>query len=100
MPQPASSIKPILSPAGSLSSCIQSMSCTGKLVASRQSGRLSVAIISAASATVRVIGPATRPAKAGLIGIRPRLGFKVKMPHQAAGNRSEPPMSVPTCKGP
>ena len=36
----------------------------------------------------------------GSIGIRPRLGLSVKMPHQAAGNRSEPPMSVPMCSGP
>ena len=42
----------------------------------------------------------TRPAYGGLIGMRPRLGFSVKMPHQAAGSRSEPPMSVPTCSGP
>ena len=57
-------------------------------------------ISSAASATVRVIGPATLPAYGGSIGIRPRLGFSVKMPHQPAGRRTEPPMSVPTCSGP
>jgi hypothetical protein len=45
-----------------MSSAIQSSRAKGRLVASRQSGLLSSPIISAASSTVRVIGPATRPA--------------------------------------
>ena len=39
----------------------QSRRCGGRLIKSRASGWASVAIISAASATLRVIGPATRP---------------------------------------
>jgi hypothetical protein len=37
------------------------MSCQGRLMLSRASGRLSAAIITAASATRRVMGPAARP---------------------------------------
>ncbi len=76
------------------------MAWYGRLIVSRQSGLLSSAISSAASITVRVIGPATRPAYGGLIGMRPRLGFRPNTPHQPAGRRIEPPMSVPTCSGP
>ena len=43
-------------------------SCDGRLMLSRQSGRLSTRIINAASRTLRVIGPATRPAYGGSIG--------------------------------
>ena len=50
--------------------------------------------------TVRVIGPTTRPRNGGSTGTRPLLGFRVKMPFQAAGKRTEPPMSVPRCSGP
>ena len=82
------------------SSFSQPMVWAGRLIVSRGSGWLSTAIISAASSTVRVIGPATRPAYGGWIGIRPRLGFNVKMPHQPAGRRTEPPMSVPRWSGP
>ena len=32
--------------------------------------------------------------------MRPRLGFRVKIPHHVAGSRTEPPMSVPMCSGP
>src|SRR3954464_6526460 len=32
--------------------------------------------------------------------MRPRLGFRPTRPHQPAGSRTEPPMSVPTCRGP
>ena len=46
------------------------------------------------------IGPATRPAYGGLMGTRPRLGLKPTTPHQPAGRRMEPPMSVPMCSGP
>jgi len=67
---------------------------------SRESGRVSTCMNHAASSTVRVIGPAARPMYGGSIGMRPRLGFKVKMPHQPAGSRNEPPISVPMCSGP
>ncbi|MNI66394.1 hypothetical protein D3C73_1219550 [compost metagenome] len=67
---------------------------------SRASGCDSTPIISALSVMVRVMGPAQRPMKGGSMGMRPRLGFSVAMPHQAAGRRTEPPMSVPMCKGP
>ena len=40
---------------------IQSMSCAGRLMLSRASGWASTCIMSAASATLRVIGPAARP---------------------------------------
>jgi len=55
---------------------------------------------SAISATRRASGPATRPVYGGKIGMRPALGLKPATPHQAAGNRMEPPMSVPRCSGP
>src|ERR1700716_2344038 len=67
---------------------------------SRRSGRDSTLIIKAASSTVRVIGPATRPTYGGSIGIRPKLGFSPTRPHQQAGSRTEPPMSVPMGSGP
>ena len=67
---------------------------------SRASGCDSTPIISAVSVTVRVMGPAQRPMKGGSMGMRPRLGLSVAMPHQAAGRRTEPPMSVPMCSGP
>ena len=38
--------------------------------------------------------------RGGSIGTRPSEGFSVKMPHQLAGRRTEPPMSVPMCSGP
>jgi hypothetical protein len=76
------------------------MSAAGRLMLSRQSGCDSTRIIKAASRTLRVIGPATRPAYGGLIGMRPRLGFRPNTPHHAAGRRTEPPMSVPRCSGP
>jgi len=34
------------------------------------------------------------------MGIRPRVGLNPTNPHQAAGRRTEPPMSVPMCSGP
>ncbi len=67
---------------------------------SRPSGRDSTLISNAASATLRVIGPATRPIYGGSIGTRPRLGLSPNTPHQPAGSRIEPPMSVPMCSGP
>jgi hypothetical protein len=32
--------------------------------------------------------------------MRPRLGFRAKIPHQPAGSRTEPPISVPMWSGP
>ena len=64
IPQPASSISPTRSPrtsgAGGPTS-LHGRSEGGSAVQSRLSGRLITDIISAASSTVRVIGPATRP---------------------------------------
>ena len=54
----------------------------------------------AASAVVRVMGPATRPKKGGLIGIRPLLGLSVTTAFHAPGKRNEPPISVPIWSGP
>ena len=59
--------------------------------------------ISAASRTVRVIGPAQATlakAPSGHCGMRPKLGFTPTRPQKAAGMRMDPPASVPTCKGP
>src|SRR4051812_49745641 len=67
---------------------------------SRASGFVSTCMNHAALSTSRDIGPAALPMYGGSIGIRPRLGLRVKMPHQPAGRRSEPPMSVPICSGP
>ena len=67
---------------------------------SRTSGRDKTRSNSAESRTVRVIGPATRPRYGGFTGMRPKLGFNAKMPQCVAGKRTEPPMSVPMCKGP
>ena len=61
-PQPASNCSPSRRPFKSSSRLVQSMRCAGRLMLSRQSGRASASIISAASVTVRVMGPATRPA--------------------------------------
>lgn len=60
-PDPASSISPMRSLRGDFSSAFQFTSSAGRLMPSRRSGRDSTLIISAASSTVRVIGPATRP---------------------------------------
>src|ERR1700733_4648400 len=59
--------------------------------------------ISAASRTVRVIGPAQdTPGNtlAGHSGTRPKVGFSPTTPDHAAGMRIEPPASVPICSGP
>ena len=53
--------RPMRRPASFAGSTRQSRRCGGRLIKSRASGCASVAIISAASATLRVIGPATRP---------------------------------------
>src|SRR5262245_48373959 len=59
--------------------------------------------ISAASCTVRVIGPrcATVPnGDSGHAGTRPNDGFRPKSPVNAHGIRMEPPPSVPIVSGP
>ena len=59
--------------------------------------------ISAASSTVRVIGPrcATVPnGDSGQAGTRPKVGLSPTMPQKPAGMRIEPPPSVPTCRAP
>src|SRR3954447_8028388 len=58
------------------------------------------AIRGAASPTLPGIRPATRPIWGGSIGTRRSLVLNVKIPHQDAGNRTEPPISVPICSGP
>src|SRR5699024_12759552 len=58
---------------------------------------------SAASSTVRVIGPAcARGPKglAGYIGIRPWVGLSATIPQKEAGMRTLPPPSVPTATVP
>ncbi len=59
---------------------------------------------SAASATVRVIGPVweklVHPFSAGHRGTRPRLALKPTTPHTAAGIRIEPARSLPSASGP
>src|SRR5574341_2362443 len=69
---------------------------------SRSSGPAHTFIMSAASRTVRVIGPRCErlhtPA-CGYTGIRPWEGLRPKIPHQAAGLRIEPPPSVPRASG-
>src|SRR5882672_3838260 len=55
--------------------------------------------IRAASATLRVIGPACESVPNGLavhIGTSPYVGLIVTVPVNAAGMRSDPPPSVPT----
>src|SRR3990172_13331787 len=59
--------------------------------------------MSAASATVRVIGPtcATVPkGDSGHAGTRPNEGLMPKIPLKAQGVRIEPPPSVPTVSAP
>ena len=57
----------------------------------------------AASATVRESGPKwemeSKTVGRMSMGIRPRLGLRPTRPHQAAGMRTEPPMSVPSARG-
>ena len=56
------------------------MSWYGSAMKSRASGRVSAFIMSAASVTVRVIGPTVRPRKGGYIGTRPSDGFNANTP--------------------
>src|ERR1700732_3801957 len=99
-PTPRSSINPTRNLRGDLSSAFQLMLAGGRPMPSRRSGRDNTLIIKAASSTVRLIGPATRPTYGGSTGTRPRLGFSATRPHQPAGSRTEPPLSVPRCSGP
>ena len=62
---------------------------------SRASGLAMQFMSAAASSTVRVIGPVTRPMYGGYTGTRPSEGLSAKMPQCVAGRRTEPPMSVP-----
>lgn len=59
--------------------------------------------MTAASATVRVMGPTwlTVPkGEAGQVGTRPKVGFMPTMPVKPAGIRIEPPPSEPWCSAP
>src|SRR5437868_6939352 len=70
---------------------------------SRSSGPAMTDSINAASATVRVIGPAcdsVSAALAGEYGTRPNEGFKPTIPQKLAGMRIEPAPSVPRESGP
>src|SRR5690625_2851256 len=61
-----------------------------------------MSISSAASSTVRVIGPACASGAnglAGYIGTRPCVGVSPTMPQKLAGMRMLPPPSVPTASG-
>ena len=63
-PQPASRSRPMRRPRRGFAffqAAAQSMVCAGRLMLSRASGALSTCISKAASATVRVMGPAARP---------------------------------------
>ena len=69
---------------------------------SRSSGPAITFIMSAASFTVRVIGPTCErlhAALAGKIGTRPNEGFKPNVPVNADGLRIDPPPSVPMWSG-
>src|SRR5262249_40605152 len=61
-------------------------------------------IISAASRTVRVIGPVcesvSRPPYVGAAATRPSVGFNPKSAQQLQGVRMDPAPSVPTASGP
>src|SRR5690606_40545437 len=62
-----------------------------------------MSVSSAASSTVRVIGPACARGPKGLagkMGMRPWVGLKPTTPQNDAGMRMLPPPSVPTEHGP
>ena len=70
---------------------------------SRRSGPAITLSISAASATVRVIGPAWESvsvADGGKIGTVPKVGFSPNTPQNAAGILIEPAPSEPCASGP
>ena len=69
---------------------------------SRASASLMTVIISAASATVRVMGPAWARVPKGLAGqwgTSLNVGLWPTMPQKPAGMRMEPPASVPSAMG-
>src|SRR5262249_4217741 len=72
-------------------------------IGSRSSGPASTWSSSAASRTVRAIGPMTEPPQKSVVGKRgtsPLVVFRPKTPHQDAGVRIEPPPSEPCAIGP
>ena len=71
----------------------------GRQAKSRSSGRARMFIIAAASCTLRVIGPATRPMAGAASGTLPCVGLKPNTPQKAAGMRSDPIRSMATCSG-
>src|SRR5579884_2542759 len=78
------------------------MPSSGRLNQSRESGPFIASSISAASATVGVVGPPyeTSPkAEGGYIATLPKVGFSPNTPENAAGMRIDPPASVPTASG-
>ena len=81
----------------------QSRASNGSACQSRASGSASTLSISAASLTLRVIGPtcATVPnGESGHAGTRPNEALRPKRPVKLHGMRIEPPPSVPTASGP
>src|SRR2546423_15584985 len=75
------------------------MPSSGSADQSRASGLAITSIISAVSATVRVIGPVCARLPNGLtghVGTPPNVGFRPTQPQKPAGIRIQPPPSVPT----
>ncbi len=75
----------------------------GHAKGSRGSGRLMTSSRSAASSTVRAIGPTTESGisiSGGNAGTRPKLGLRPKTLVDDAGIRIEPAPSLPTASGP
>ena len=72
-------------------------------IGTRGSGPAMADSCSATSATVRPIGPCTdtcdQPIAAGHVGTRPGVGRRPTTLQNAAGLRSEPPMSLPSASG-
>jgi len=71
----------------------------GVLDQSRGSNRVRMSSMTAASVTLRVIGPACDSVPNGLAGqtgTSPYVGLMEKVPVNAAGMRNDPPPSVPT----
>lgn len=73
---------------------------SGRESGARGSGPARTENPTATSATVRPSGPCTdsveKPSAAGKVGTRPGLGRSPTTPQNAAGLRSEPPMSEPS----
>src|SRR5438132_12384118 len=77
------------------------MPSSGSADQSRESGLAITSIISAVSATVRVMGPVCARLPNGLtghVGTLPNVGFRPTQPQKPAGIRMEPPPSVPTAR--